>query len=45
MKIAHWRTLLIPLAFAGTLSVSSAAEDRAPLNPAALVYKLPDQIP
>ena len=41
MKIAQWRTLLIPLAFAGTLSVSSAAEP----NPAALVYKLPDQIP
>ncbi|UGA41882.1 cupin domain-containing protein [Bradyrhizobium quebecense] len=35
-----WRYLMIPLALAGTLSVSSAAE----LNPAAVTYKLPDQI-
>ncbi len=41
MKIAFWLTLLMPLAFTGTLSVSSAAEP----NPAALIYKLPDQIP
>jgi hypothetical protein len=34
------RYLLMPLFFAGMLSISSAAE----LNPAALVYKLPDQI-
>jgi len=36
-----WRYLLLPLSFAGMLSISSAAE----LNPAALVYKMPDQIP
>ena len=36
-----WRYLMMPLALAGTLSVSSAAE----LNPAAVTYKLPDQIP
>ncbi|GIQ72401.1 cupin domain-containing protein [Bradyrhizobium sp. RD5-C2] len=36
-----WRYLMVPLALAGTLSVSSAAE----LNPAAVTYKLPDQIP
>lgn len=36
-----WRYLMMPLAFAGMLSVSSAAE----LNPAAVTYKLPDQIP
>jgi hypothetical protein len=36
-----WRTLALPLCLAATLSVSSAAE----LNPAAVVYKLPDQIP
>ena len=41
MKIAFWRSLLMPLAFTGTLSASSAAEP----NPAALIYKLPDQIP
>ncbi len=43
MKITNrlWRFLLMPLALAGMLSVSSAAE----LNTAALVYKLPDQIP
>ena len=35
-----WRYLLTPLALAGTLSISSAAE----LNPAAVIYKLPDQI-
>lgn len=35
------RYLMIPLALAATLSVSSAAE----LNPAAVTYKLPDQIP
>ncbi|MCA6126122.1 cupin domain-containing protein [Bradyrhizobium sp. WSM 1704] len=32
---------MMPLALAGMLSVSSAAE----LNPAAVTYKLPDQIP
>src|SRR4029077_15486335 len=36
-----WRYLLMPLSLAGMLSVGSAAE----LNPAALIYKLPDQIP
>ena len=36
-----WRTLVTLLAFASLLSVSSAAE----LNPAAVIYKLPDQIP
>jgi hypothetical protein len=36
-----WRHLASPAVFAGMLSISSAAE----LNPAALVYKLPDQIP
>jgi hypothetical protein len=36
-----WRYLLLPLALAGTLGIDSAAE----LNPAAVVYKLPDQIP
>jgi hypothetical protein len=43
MKIVNrfWRYLLVPLSLAGMLSASSAAE----LNPAALVYKLPDQIP
>ena len=43
MKAPHrfWRYLLLPLSFMGMLSISSAAE----LNPAALVYKLPDQIP
>ena len=43
MKITRpfWRTLLLPLSLAGMLSISSAAE----LNPAALAYKLPDQIP
>jgi hypothetical protein len=43
MKAAHrfWRYLVTPFVFAGMLGISSAAE----LNPAALVYKLPDQIP
>ncbi|MES5484289.1 cupin domain-containing protein [Bradyrhizobium sp. INPA03-11B] len=36
-----WRYLMMPLVFAGTLSVGSAAE----LNPAAVTYKQPDQIP
>jgi hypothetical protein len=36
-----WRYLVMPLSFAGMLSISSAAE----LNPAAVIYKLPDQIP
>lgn len=36
-----WRYLMMPLALAGSLSISSAAE----LNPAAVTYKLPDQIP
>ena len=42
MKATHrfWRYLVTPLALAGMLSVSSAAE----LNPAAVIYKLPDQI-
>ena len=39
--IRSWRYLATPLVFAATLGISSAAE----LNPAALVYKLPDQIP
>jgi hypothetical protein len=36
-----WRYLLMPISLAGMLSIGSAAE----LNPAAVVYKLPDQIP
>ena len=36
-----WRYLVIPISLAGMLSISSAAE----LNPAAVIYKLPDQIP
>jgi hypothetical protein len=36
-----WRCLVLPISFAGMLSTSFAAE----LNPAAVVYKLPDQIP
>ena len=36
-----WRYLMTPLVFAGMLGISSAAE----LNPAAVIYKLPDQIP
>jgi hypothetical protein len=35
-----WRYFLIPISLAGMLSISSAAE----LNPAAVIYKLPDQI-
>jgi hypothetical protein len=43
MKATHrfWRYLLLPISLAGMLSISSAAE----LNPAAVIYKLPDQIP
>jgi hypothetical protein len=45
MKIAH-KLWLLPLAFAVTLSIASAADvTPASLNPAALVYKMPDQIP
>jgi len=36
-----WRYLVMPISFAGMLSIGSAAE----LNPAAISYKLPDQIP
>jgi hypothetical protein len=36
-----WRYLVTPIAFVGMLGISSAAE----LNPAAVIYKLPDQIP
>jgi hypothetical protein len=36
-----WRYLMIPISLAAMLSISSAAE----LNPAAVIYKLPDQIP
>jgi hypothetical protein len=36
-----WRYLMIPMSLAAMLSISSAAE----LNPAAVIYKLPDQIP
>ena len=36
-----WRYLMMPLSLAGMLSIGSAAE----LNPAAVIYKLPDQIP
>ena len=35
-----WRYFVVPLSLAGMLSISSAAE----LNPAAVTYKLPDQI-
>ena len=35
-----WKYLVTPMALAGMLSLSSAAE----LNPAAVIYKLPDQI-
>ena len=43
MKVANriCRLLAIALPFAATLSIGSAAE----LNPAAVIYKLPDQIP
>jgi hypothetical protein len=45
MKITH-KLWLLPLSFAGMLSISSAAEVApASLNAAALVYKMPDQIP
>jgi len=37
----RWRYLALPISLATTLSIGSAAE----LNPAAVVYKLPDQIP
>jgi hypothetical protein len=40
-KIRLWRYLVAPLALAGMIGIASAAE----LNPAAVVYKLPDQIP
>jgi hypothetical protein len=40
-KTRLWRYLVAPLALAGMLGVASAAE----LNPAAVTYKLPDQIP
>ena len=36
-----WHALALPIVFAATLSLGSAAE----LNPAALAYKLPNQIP
>jgi hypothetical protein len=36
-----WQYLLMPMSLAGMLSIGSAAE----LNPAAISYKLPDQIP
>ena len=36
-----WRYLATPLIFVGMVSISSAAE----LNPAAVIYKLPDQTP
>jgi hypothetical protein len=39
--VRSWRYLMTPLVFAGMLNISSAAE----LNPAAVIYKLPDQIP
>jgi hypothetical protein len=35
-----WRYLVIPMSLAGMVTISAAAE----LNPAAVVYKLPDQI-
>jgi hypothetical protein len=42
MKTSHiWRYVLAPAALVAMLSIGSAAE----LNPAALVYKKPDQIP
>lgn len=36
-----WRYLAVLISFAGMLGMSSAAE----LNPAAVIYKLPEQIP
>jgi hypothetical protein len=41
MTRSVWRWLVTPLAFAAMLQVGAAAE----LNPAAVTYKLPDQIP
>jgi len=35
-----WRYFMVPISLAGMLSISSAAE----LDPAAVIYKLPDQI-
>jgi hypothetical protein len=40
-NVRIWRTLALPVCFAAMLSIGSAAE----LNPAAVVYKTPDQIP
>lgn len=40
-KARFWQYLVTPFAFAGMLGIGSAAE----LNPAAVIYKLPDQIP
>ena len=40
-NIRFWRYLAAPLVFAGMPGIGSAAE----LNPAAVIYKLPDQIP
>ena len=40
-KIRLWRYFVAPLALACMLGIASAAE----LNPAAVFYKLPDQIP
>ena len=39
-RLYSWRYLATPLVFAGMLSISSAAE----LNPAAVIYKLPDHL-
>ena len=36
-----WRALVTPLVLAGMVNIGAAAE----LNPAAVIYKLPDQIP
>jgi hypothetical protein len=41
IQVRLWRCLVIPVYLAAMLSISSAAE----LNPAAVIYKLPDQIP
>jgi hypothetical protein len=40
-KARFWQYLVTPFAFASMLGIGSAAE----LNPAAVIYKLPDQIP
>lgn len=40
-KVRPWRCLVAPLALIGMLGLARAAE----LNPAAVTYKLPDQIP